>query len=1038
MREFAELYEAFSQGRSVQLGELPLQYADFAVWQREWLRGEVLERQLGWWRDHLAGAPAVLELPADRPRPPVRSGRGGSVPVALPEALRDGVQALARRHGATPFMALLAAFQALLGRLAQRDDVPVGTPIAGRNRAEIEGLIGFFVNTLVLRADLAGDPAFRELLARSRETSLGAYACQDLPFEKLVEELQPERSLAHPPLFQVLFVLQNAPLEELDLPGLDARVLAPGTGTNKLDLQLALMETAEGLVGDLTYNRDLFDPPTAMRLAGQYERLLAAAVADPEARLSDLLLLGGAEVQQLLREWNDTWADWSLERPLHSWIEEQARRTPDAPALTFEGETLAYRELDERAGRLAAHLRSLGARPETRVGIAAERSLELVVGLLGILKAGACYVPLDPSYPRERLAFMLEDSLDGILLTQERLAGTLPPHRGRVVLLDREMEEEPVSTEVLPEHPAYVIYTSGSTGRPKGAVNTHRAIVNRLVWMQAQYGLAPGDVVLQKTPFSFDVSVWEFFWPLMVGARLVVARPGGHQDSAYLAELIRREGVTTLHFVPSMLQVFLEQPGVETCSSLRRVICSGEALPFELQQRFFTKLGAELHNLYGPTEAAVDVTVWQCEPDGARPIVPIGRPISNLRIHILDRDLRPVPMNVPGELFIAGVGLARGYLKRPDMTAERFVPDPLGEPGSRLYKSGDLCRHLPDGRVEYLGRLDNQVKLRGFRIELGEIEAALCAHPAVKVAVVLARVDRPGDRRLVAYVTGDREPSPPELRRHLFESLPEYMVPSAFVVLPAMPLSPNGKVDRRALPAPETASPVEREHVAPRTALEEYLAGLWQAPLGLERVGIHDDFFELGGNSISGAVLINQLQERLGEIVHVVVIFDAPTVERMAAYLVGSYPEAVARIWGRDSLGEAAARLDRAAAARVGEEEAARLRALVPPLPPLATNEPKNPPAVFVLSPPRSGSTLLRVMLAGHPRLFAPPELELLNFNTLADRRAAYTGRDSFSLEGLIRAILEVRGCGPDEAAATVEGWERDGWTARRAYRQIQ
>jgi len=1017
------------------LADLPVQYADFAAWQRTWLRGEVLERQLGWWRDHLAGVPPVLDLPADRPRPPVPSGRGGRFPVALSSTLREGIQKLARQQGATSFMVLLAAFQTLLGRLASRDDVPVGTPIAGRIRAETERLIGFFVNTLVLRADLAGDPAFRGLLGRTREALLGAYAHQDLPFEKLVEELHPERSQAHSPLFQVMLILQNAPMDDLELPGVTATPAVPDTGTTKFDLRLALSETAEGLVGSVLYNLDLFDAATARRMAGHFQALLAAAVVDPEARLSDLPVLGQAEVQHLLREWNDTRVDWDLERPLHGWIEDQVRRTPDAPALTYEGETLTYRELDERAGRLAARLRRQGAGPETRIGITAERSLELVVGLLGILKSGACYVPIDPSYPPERLAFMVEDFQQGIeqpiLLTRESLADAPEPEAPR--------------SAVLPKHPAYVIYTSGSTGRPKGAVNTHEAIVNRLVWMQAEYGLTSGDVVLQKTPFSFDVSVWEFFWPLMVGARLVVARPGGHQDSAYLADLIRREGVTTLHFVPSMLQVFLEQPGVETCASLRRVICSGEALPFELQQRFFAKLGAfaGLHNLYGPTEAAVDVTVWACVP-GGRPVVPIGRPISNLRIHILDPAFRPVPMNVPGELYIAGVGLARGYLNRPALTADRFVPDPFGSPGSRMYKSGDLCRHLPDGRIEYLGRLDHQVKIRGFRIELGEIEAALCAHPTVKEAVVLAREDRPGDKRLVAYLTAAGETvetAVPELRRHLLASLPEYMVPAAFVVLPALPLSPNGKVDRKLLPAPDiadTAAPEDREHVAPRTPLEEFLAGLWKAPLGLESVGIHDDFFGLGGNSISGAILINQLQERLGEIVHVVVIFDAPTVERMAAYLVESYPEAVARIWGRESLGEAVALLDEAAAGRVGEEEIARLRAIVTPLSPFATDEPKNPPAVFVLSPPRSGSTLLRVMLAGHPRLFAPPELEMLNFNALADRRAAYTGRDSFSLEGLIRAVMEVRGCGPDEAAETVETWERDGWTVRRAYRQLQ
>ncbi|HEX3131499.1 MAG TPA: amino acid adenylation domain-containing protein, partial [Thermoanaerobaculia bacterium] len=562
LRELTALYVGAS------LPGLPVQYADFAAWQRQWLRGEVLERQLGWWREHLAGAPPVLELPADRPRPPAPSGRGGRFPVALPAALldgRDGVQTLARRCGATPFMVLLAAFQALLGRLADRDDVPVGTPIAGRGRSETEGMIGFFVNTLVLRADLSGNPAFQDLLGRTREILLGAYAHQDLPFEKLVEELHPERSLAHSPLFQVMFILQNAPVESLDLPGVTVTPAIPDTGTAKFDLRLALTETAEGLAGSVLYNLDLFDEATAKRLAGHYERLLAAAVADPAAHLSDLPLLGEAEVQHLLREWNDSRVDWDLEWPLHGWIKEQTRKTPDAPAVTFEGETLTYRELDERAERLAD---ALGDRPDELVGISTERSLELVVGLLGILKAGAAYVPIDPGYPADRIAYMVEDSGVSIVLDAAAIRSVV----GRDESRPYNHGPGVGARFIAPTTGAYAIYTSGSTGRPKGAVNTHRAIVNRLVWMQEQYGLTSGDVVLQKTPFSFDVSVWEFFWPLMVGARLVVARPGGHQDSAYLADLIRREGVTTLHFVPSMLQVFLEQPGVETCTSIRRVI----------------------------------------------------------------------------------------------------------------------------------------------------------------------------------------------------------------------------------------------------------------------------------------------------------------------------------------------------------------------------------------------------------------------------------------------------------------------------------
>ncbi|HYO14148.1 MAG TPA: amino acid adenylation domain-containing protein, partial [Thermoanaerobaculia bacterium] len=583
---------------------------------------------------------------------------------------------------------------------------------------------------------------------------------------------------------------------------------------------------------------------------------------------------------------------------------------------------------------------------------------------------------------------------------------------------------------VDPDNLAYVIYTSGSTGKPKGAMNTHRGIVNRLLWMQERYGLTADDRVLQKTPFSFDVSVWELFWPLLVGARLVVARPGGHQDPAYLVETIRREGITTLHFVPSMLQVFLEAPGVEECRSVKRVIASGEALPPELEQRFFARLGsmdAGLFNLYGPTEAAVDVTHWDCSPGAGRTTVPIGRPVANTAIHLVGRYGEPVPVGVAGELLIGGVQVARGYLGRPELTAERFVPDPFGGIGARAYRTGDLARRRPDGAIEYLGRLDHQVKIRGFRIELGEIEAALAAHPAVREAVVQAL-----DQRLVAWVVGrDGAPEAAELRRHLAATLPDYMVPSAFVVLPEMPLSPNGKVDRKALPDPERPA-AERELVAPRTALERLLAGLFQETLGIGAVGIHESFFELGGNSLLGATLINRLQERLGEIVHVVAIFDAPTVARLAAFLAEQYPDAVARWTGvtpsvarRVAIpGLEAPGLDRMREL-LRADRAARLG-------------PRNRPAVFVLSPPRSGSTLLRVVLGGHPRLFAPPELELLAFHDLAERRAAFSGRDAFRLEGLTRAVMELLGVGPGEAIRRLEEKEREGWSSQRLYGWLQ
>ncbi|MES1241756.1 MAG: amino acid adenylation domain-containing protein [Acidobacteriota bacterium] len=1007
-RELANLYAGES------LPELPVQYGDFAVWQRDWLRGAALAAELDWWQERLAGAPPFLPLPADRPRPPVQRFRGGAQTELRPAGTERAVQGLARSAGATPFMVLLAALDTLLGRYAGQSDLVVGAPVAGRERAETEGLIGLFLNTLALRIDLSGDPSFAGLLERVREVTLEAYSHAGLPFERLVDRLAPERDLSHAPVFQVLFVLQNTPAAPIGLPDLTLSPVEVDTATSKFDLVLNATETREGLALLWMFNRDLFDATRVARLRGHFSVLLEAALAAPERRLSELPLLTEAERRQIL-EWNDTANAWEPEPGLAGMIEEQVRRTPDAVAVSFEGEELTYAELWERAGGVAAWL---GDRPDELVGISMERSLELVVGLVGILRAGAAYVPIDPGYPAERIAFMVEDSGVSVILDRQRTSTTATTARTKGFLPSLQ------SLQSFGSFAAYGIYTSGTTGRPKGAVNSHRAIRNRLLWMQEAYGLTPDDRVLQKTPFSFDVSVWEFFWPLITGARLVVAVPGGHQDPAYLVQAIREEGITTLHFVPSMLRVFLDAPGVEP-ADLKRVICSGEALPADLVRRFHEILpGVELHNLYGPTEAAVDVTAWPCIEDEIT--VPIGRPIANTAIHLVDSALGLVPVGIPGELFIGGVQPARGYHNRPELTAERFVPDPFGEAGSRMYRTGDLARWRPDGAVEYLGRIDHQVKIRGVRIELGEIESALADHPDVGAAVVVAK-----DQRLVAYLVGGEKEA---LQAHLASRLPEAYMPSAFVFLDEMPLSPNGKVDRKELPEPDVVSTVH-EWVPPRTELERFLAGLWSEALGRAEVGAHDSFFELGGNSISGAVLVNRLQRELGEIVHVVAIFDAPTVAKMAAHLAREYRDAVVRLWGEASLGDTAG----ASREQVTIDDAAvdEIRSLIPALSPIHLTQ-KNPPALFVLSPPRSGSTLLRVMLGGHPKLFSPPELELLSFNTMGERKAAFPGRDSFWLEGVIRAVMEARGCGPDEAKAAVEVAEAEDWTTQRFYGWLQ
>ncbi|WP_055696830.1 non-ribosomal peptide synthetase [Streptomyces silaceus] len=769
-QELFTLYEAFAADRPSPLPDLRVQYADFAAWQRERLSGDHLETQLDYWRNQLGEGTENLELPLDRPRPPVQTFEGGDLRDIYPGSLRDDLQALCRREGVSLFVVLLGALNVLLHRYTGQSGIPVGSPVTNRTHVDIEPLIGMFVNTLVYKTDMSGDPDFREVLRRVQEVVNGAQQHQEVPFEVLVDALQPERYLSQNPLFQVCFSF--LPARELK-PG-DELVIEAIEGvridTSKFDLWISVVDCADELLVEVEYNRDVFDPDTVRRFMDAFRAVAEAAAARPELAVSRLPVLPEAERHRIVEEWNDTAVDFDgADRPLHDLIADQARRTPHAPALVFDGESVDYAELDRRADLLAHWLRRRGAGPGTFVAVCAERSVELVVALLGVLKSGAAYVPVDPDYPARRRAFMLADTAPGIVLTQERLVADLPPTDAEVVALDTrwaeitEGPEGPVAHGAGPDDLAYMIYTSGSTGQPKGVLNTHRGIVNRLLWMQDRYRLDGTDRVLQKTPFSFDVSVWEFFWPLLTGATLVVAGPDEHKDPARLAEVIHKERVTTCHFVPSMLQVFLAQDGLaEHCADLRRVVCSGEALPFALQERFFARLPrTELHNLYGPTEAAVDVTAWQCVPGDERGIVPIGRPIANTRVLVLDERLDPVPVGVVGELHIGGVQVARGYHNRPDLTEERFIPDPFGAEGERLYKTGDLARLLPDGAVEYRGRADFQVKVRGIRIEPGEVEAALTQHPDVLEAAVVTRDDSrdPDHKQLVAYVVPAAAPA---------------------------------------------------------------------------------------------------------------------------------------------------------------------------------------------------------------------------------------------------------------------------------------
>ncbi|MEO7326949.1 MAG: amino acid adenylation domain-containing protein, partial [Minicystis sp.] len=796
----------------------------------------------------------------------MQSHRGARRTFTIPPALLAELEALARREHVTLFMVLFAAYGVLLHRYTGQDDLALGSPIANRTRSETEKLIGFFVNTLVLRARVSDDLRFTELLQQVKETCLGAYAHQDLPFERLVSELAPERDMSRSPLFQGMFTLQNTPTASIALPGVRLRGLSAESATAKFDLSLTLTEGPEGMLGSLVYSTDLFKGATIERMAAHFQTLLARLAESPERPLRELSMLHDQEKEQLLTGWNATDVAYPGETRLHELVEAQVKKTPEATAVVFEGKTLSYRALNEQANRLAHHLQRLGVGPDVTVGVCLDRSLELVVALLSVLKAGGAYVPLDPSHPKDRLDFMMAEAKASVLLTQDRLLGSMPAGATLLALdtlnLGGESAEEAVC-KATSESLAYVIFTSGSTGRPKGAMIPHRAIVNHMRWMATTWPLGAGDTVLQKTPMSFDASVWEFYASLMSGARLVIARPEGQKDPAYLVEAIIEHKVTVLQLVPSMLELLLEEPGLERCASLKLLYCGGEALRRSLVERVWDCLPqASVVNLYGPTEAAIDATSWVSHRAATASLMePIGRPIANMRAYALDASMQPVPVGVAGELHLAGAGVGRGYVNRPELTAERFVTNPFG--GGLLYKTGDLARFLPSGALEYLGRIDQQVKVRGHRIELGEIEAVLQQNPAIQTSVTMVREDSPGNPRLVAYLvpTGDSL-NVGELRAFLKAKLPDYMIPAAFVWLMELPLLASGKVDRRALPMPDEVRPeLDEDYVAPRKHLEAELAAIWTSLLRVPKVGIHDNFFALGGDSILSIQIVSRANQ---------------------------------------------------------------------------------------------------------------------------------------------------------------------------------
>ncbi|MBE2202016.1 MAG: amino acid adenylation domain-containing protein [Anaerolinea sp.] len=863
VEEMATFYETAVNHHPLSLPELPIQYADYAIWQQQQWRSGQWDDQLAYWKKQLDHSQPILHLATDRPRSAVRSYRGASQSLTLPAALAGSLNTVSRQEGATLFMTLLAAFYVLLYRYTMQTDINIGTPIANRHRSEVEGLIGFFVNTLVMRMDLSGNPPFRDFLRRVSNMTVDAYANQDLPFEKLVDELSPRRDLSYSPLFQVMFILQNTPMPELALTGLTLNPINIESGAAKFDLLLTMEETAKGLTGTLDYNLDLFDDATIGRLLTHYQMLLTAVVNNPNQPIDDIPILTGAEKKQLLVEWNATQTAYPEKICIHQQFEAQARRVPDNIAIVFADETLTYQTINNRANQVAHTLIASGVKPETPVGVFIERSPELIIALLGVLKAGGTYLPLDPEYPAARLTFMLEDTQALILLTKKQFQHRLPGHTVGQICLDEEwplIDAQPITQpngRITADHAATIIYTSGSTGRPKGVVVSHRAVSNHMTWRQQAYPLVESDAFLQTASASFDISIWQIFAPLQSGGRLVLPRPGEQRDASRLAQLIREQCVTVAHFTPHMLALFLDVPELESLDTLRHVFCGGESLPAPVQERFHARLMANLHHQYGPTEATIDATMWDCTREPGQHLIPIGTPIANTQAYILNHRLQPVPIGVPGHLYLGGVGLARGYHNRPGLTAAHFIPNPFLQDetstNTRLYKTGDLARFLPDGNIQFLGRADYQVKIRGYRIELGEIEAAINRHPVVSENVTIAHEEASGHKRLVAYLAAPAEqfPTTGELRQFLGDILPDYMIPALFIRLDELPRLPNGKVARHKLPDASGIQPErEKAFIAPRTPMEEHLANIWRQVLNLDQVGVHDNLFELGGDSI--------------------------------------------------------------------------------------------------------------------------------------------------------------------------------------------
>jgi amino acid adenylation domain-containing protein len=881
-------------------------YADYLVWQRDYLNSQHARQDFEYWKQQLSGELPKLELALDRVRPSELSCHGGLETVTLNTDTAQALKAFAKREQTTLYTLLLTIFKIMLHRYTGQTDLIVGSPTLGRPKQTFSDIVGFFVNPIALRSYPDATKPFKQYLAEVKTTVLAGLEHQHYPFSLLVENLQPERESELSPIYRAWFVLQADTTEQPEAaalalgipnipvhwPGLSIKTAKLSDSIAQFDIALMVAESSQGLIASLQYRRDLFEFATIRRMAQHFQNLVTSVLTTPDALLSQLTMLSNDELKLQLCDWNTTTKDYPSNELIHGLFVQQALKTPEAIALCFDNQQMTYGELHQQSEYLSHYLISFGVKADQIVGICLERSFDLVVGLMAILKAGGAYLPLDPSLPNERLSFMLQRANTQLVLTKTGLLDETIFSTAKPIYLDASIPAFlPVtnSSEFNLHNIAYCIYTSGSTGKPKGVIVPHAGILNRLQWMQEAYKLTIDDKVLQKTPYGFDVSVWEFFWPLMIGATLVIAKPGEHKNSKSLIRTIIQQGITTIHFVPSMLQVFLDTPDVERCTSLKRVICSGEALSSELVERFYQKLSAELHNLYGPTEASVDVTAWYCDPKRKEKRIPIGRPIANTSIYLLDKTMNPVPLGQAAELYIGGIGLARGYINQPELTQTAFVENPFDN-NSRLYKTGDLARFREDGAIEYLGRIDTQVKLRGVRIELGEIETALLQITGTKEAVVDLHTDSLGNKQLVAYLVGNGEiiANTTALKSHLRSLLPDYMIPILFIELASLPLSHNGKLDRKALPASHTSPIRQQAFVAPRDEAEQAVAAIWSQVLGMENISIYDNFFDIGGHSLSGAQIMALVDRSFDISAPIQLLFEAPTiaefVDRLADY----------------------------------------------------------------------------------------------------------------------------------------------------------